>query len=283
MIEQNLFVKHIIQMALEEDLGAGDVTSDAVIPPEINGCAVLLARETLVLAGMPVFKQVFEALGSTVAFEEYFSEGSLVEAEQEVCRIAGSLRLILKAERTALNFLQRMSGIATLTRRYVEMVGASARILDTRKTVPGHRWLDKYAVRIGGGTNHRFGLSDGILIKDNHIAVAGSIEKAVLLARENASHTLKVEVEVEDLEGVDAALKAGADIIMLDNMAPPMIREAVRKVQGKALLEASGGITPDTIREVAKTGVDMISVGALTHSAKAADFSLEIVAEDGAI
>ncbi len=270
-------------MALEEDLGAGDVTSDAVIPPEINGCAVLLARETLVLAGMPVFKQVFEALGSTVAFEEYFSEGSLVEAEQEVCRIAGSLRLILKAERTALNFLQRMSGIATLTRRYVEMVGASARILDTRKTVPGHRWLDKYAVRIGGGTNHRFGLSDGILIKDNHIAVAGSIEKAVLLARENASHTLKVEVEVEDLEGVDAALKAGADIIMLDNMAPPMIREAVRKVQGKALLEASGGITPDTIREVAKTGVDMISVGALTHSAKAADFSLEIVAEDGAI
>ncbi|RLC30877.1 MAG: carboxylating nicotinate-nucleotide diphosphorylase [Deltaproteobacteria bacterium] len=282
-MEQNLFVKHIIQMALEEDLGAGDVTSDAVIPPEINGCAVLLARETLVLAGMPVFKQVFEALGSTVAFEEYFSEGSLVEAEQEVCRIAGSLRLILKAERTALNFLQRMSGIATLTRRYVEMVGASARILDTRKTVPGHRWLDKYAVRIGGGTNHRFGLSDGILIKDNHIAVAGSIEKAVLLARENASHTLKVEVEVEDLEGVDAALKAGADIIMLDNMAPPMIREAVRKVQGKALLEASGGITPDTIREVAKTGVDMISVGALTHSAKAADFSLEIVAEDGAI
>ncbi len=280
MIEQNPLIKQIIRFALEEDLGEGDMTTDAVIGPEMRGTAGLLAREDLVLAGMPVFEQVFKELGSQIEFEEYFKEGDLVPAGEKVCLITGSLALILKGERTALNFLQRMSGIATLTRQYVEKAGSSkVRILDTRKTVPGHRWLDKYAVRTGGGTNHRFGLYDMILIKDNHIAAAGSITKAVKLARENAPHTLKVEVEVEDLEGVEAALEAGADIIMLDNMDLKQMAKAADRVKGKAVVEASGGITLDTIKDVANTGVDLISVGALTHSPKAADFSLEIVGE----
>jgi nicotinate-nucleotide pyrophosphorylase (carboxylating) len=280
MIEQNPLIKQIIRFALEEDLGEGDMTTDAVIGPEMRGTAGLLAREELVLAGMPVFEQVFKELGSQIEFEEYFKEGDLVPAGERVCLITGSLALILKGERTALNFLQRMSGIATLTRQYVEKAGSSkVRILDTRKTVPGHRWLDKYAVRTGGGTNHRFGLYDMILIKDNHIAAAGSITKAVKLARENAPHTLKVEVEVEDLEGVEAALEAGADIIMLDNMDLKQMAKAADRVKGKAVVEASGGITLDTIKDVANTGVDLISVGALTHSPKAADFSLEIVGE----
>ncbi|MBW1901540.1 MAG: carboxylating nicotinate-nucleotide diphosphorylase [Deltaproteobacteria bacterium] len=280
MIEQNPLIKQIIRFALEEDLGEGDMTTDAVISPEMRGTAGLLAREDLVLAGMPVFEQVFKELGSQIEFEEYFKEGDLVPAGEKVCLITGSLALILKGERTALNFLQRMSGIATLTRQYVEKAGSSkVRILDTRKTVPGHRWLDKYAVRTGGGTNHRFGLYDMILIKDNHIAAAGSITKAVKLARENAPHTLKVEVEVEDLEGVEAALEAGADIIMLDNMDLKQMAKAADRVKGKAVVEASGGITLDTIKGVANTGVDLISVGALTHSPKAADFSLEIVGE----
>jgi len=278
MIEQNPLIKQIIRFALEEDLGEGDMTTDAVIGLEMKGTAVLLAREELVLAGMPVFEQVFNELGSQIEFEEYFKEGDLVPAGKKVCLITGSLALILKGERTALNFLQRMSGIATLTRQYVEKAGSSkVRILDTRKTVPGHRWLDKYAVRTGGGTNHRFGLYDMILIKDNHIAAAGSITKAVKLARENAPHTLKVEVEVEDFEGLEAALEAGADIIMLDNMDLKQMEKAADMVKGKAVVEASGGITLDTIKDVADTGVDLISVGALTHSPKAADFSLEIV------
>lgn len=280
MIEQYPLLKRAIRFALEEDLGAGDVTTDAVISPEMRGRATLLAREELVLAGMPVFRQVFEELGSGMDYEEFFKEGDLVPSGEKVCLLSGPLNLILKGERTALNFLQRMSGIATLTRRYVERSGSSSvRILDTRKTAPGLRWLDKYAVRAGGGTNHRFGLSDGILIKDNHIAAAGSIIKAVKLARENAPHTLKVEIEVEDLEGVEAALKAGADIIMLDNMGLSQMKKAVRLAKGQAVIEASGGINLDTIRDVAKTGVDLISVGALTHSPKAADFSLEIVRE----
>jgi len=278
MIEQNPLIKQIIRFALEEDLGEGDMTTDAVIGPEMRGAAGLLAREELVLAGMPVFEQVFKELGSQIEFEEYFKEGDLVPAGEKVCLITGSLALILKGERTALNFLQRMSGIATLTRQYVEKVGSSkVRILDTRKTVPGHRWLDKYAVRTGGGTNHRFGLYDMILIKDNHIAAAGSITKAVKLARENAPQPLKVEVEVEDLEGVEAALEAGADTIMLDNMDLKQMAKAADMVKGMAVVEASGGITLDTIKDVANTGVDLISVGALTHSPKAADFSLEIV------
>jgi nicotinate-nucleotide pyrophosphorylase (carboxylating) len=277
MIDQYPFLKRIIQFALEEDLGEGDVTTDATIGPETIGKATLLAREELVLAGLPVFKQVFMEIGQGVQFEDFYKDGDLVPAGARICLLKGPLTIILKGERSALNFLQRMSGIATLTRRYVDKVGSSkAKVLDTRKTVPGFRWLDKYSVRTGGGSNHRFCLSDGILIKDNHIAAAGSITTAIRLARKNAPHTLKVEVEVEDLAGVEEALKAGADIIMLDNMDLKQMRKAVKMVNGKALIEASGGINLDTIKDVAKTGIDFISVGALTHSPKAADFSLEI-------
>jgi nicotinate-nucleotide pyrophosphorylase (carboxylating) len=278
MIEQYPMLERIIRFALEEDLGSGDLTTDAIVDPNINGKACLLAREELVLAGLPVFKQVFLEIGSGIEFEEYFEEGDLVPAGEKVCLLTGPLALTLKGERTALNFLQRMSGIATLTRQYVKKAGSSkVRVLDTRKTAPGLRWLDKYAVRTGGGSNHRFGLFDEILIKDNHIAAAGSISRAVELVRKNAPSTLKVEVEVEDLAGAEEALKAGADTILLDNMDLKQTSEVVQFVNGRAMLEASGGITLDTIEGVAKTGVDFISVGALTHSAKAADFSLEIV------
>ncbi len=281
MIEQYPMLERIIRFALEEDLGSGDLTTDAIIDPRVSGKASLLAREELVLAGLPVFKQVFMEIGSDIEFEEYFEESDLVPAGETVCLLEGPLALILKGERTALNFLQRMSGIATLTRQYVEKAGSSkVRVLDTRKTVPGLRWLDKYAVRTGGGSNHRFGLFDEILIKDNHIAVAGSITRAIELARKNAPGALRVEVEVEDPGGADEALKAGADTILLDNMDLKQMSEVVQLVNGRAMLEASGGITLDTIEEVAKTGVDFISVGALTHSAKAADFSLEIAAEN---
>ncbi len=278
MIEQNPFVRRIIQLALEEDLGAGDVTTGALVDSETQGKAMLIACNRLVLAGMPVYRAVYRALGSDVEFEDFFKEGDEVPGGSTVSVMTGSLSLILKGERTALNFLQRMSGIATLTRRFVDQAGMSrVRILDTRKTVPGHRWLDKYSVGMGGGKNHRFGLSDGILIKDNHIAAAGSISKAVELAKKNAPHTLRIEVEVEDLSGVKAALKAGADIILLDNMSFEEMTKAVDLTGNKALTEASGNMTLERISDVAKTGVDFISVGALTHSPEAADFSLEVV------
>jgi len=267
----------MIKLALEEDLGTGDVTTDAILDPDLKGEACLIAREESVLAGMPVFKDVFLEAGAEAEFEEYYGDGDLIPPQTRVCLIRGRLAPVLRGERTALNFLQRMSGIATLTRRYVEKARpAKVTILDTRKTAPGLRWFDKYAVRMGGGANHRFGLSDGILIKDNHIASAGSISEALRLARRNAPHTLKIEVEVEDLAGVEEACRAGADVLLLDNMGPEDLRKAVELVGGAAMTEASGGITLDTVEDIAATGVDMISVGALTHSAKAADFSLEI-------
>jgi nicotinate-nucleotide pyrophosphorylase (carboxylating) len=267
----------MIKLALEEDLGTGDVTTDAILDPDLKGEACLIAREESVLAGMPVFKDVFLEAGAEAEFEEYYGDGDLIPPQTRVCLIRGRLAPVLRGERTALNFLQRMSGIATLTRRYVEKARpAKVTILDTRKTAPGLRWFDKYAVRMGGGANHRFGLSDGILIKDNHIASGGSISEALRLARRNAPHTLKIEVEVEDLAGVEEACRAGADVLLLDNMGPEDLRKAVELVGGAAMTEASGGITLDTVEDIAATGVDMISVGALTHSAKAADFSLEI-------
>lgn len=278
MIEQSAMVERIIRFALEEDLGCGDLTTDAIVDGRATGNASLIAREELVLAGLPVFKKVFSLISPDIECEDYFSDGDFVPAEKKVCLVKGLLSHILKGERTALNFLQRMSGIATLTRQFINKSGSSdVRILDTRKTAPGLRVLDKYAVRVGGGFNHRFGLFDGVLIKDNHIAAAGSIAKAVELARKNAPHTVRIEVEVEDLSGVEEALKAGADAILLDNMRAEDISKAVDVVKGRALLEASGGINLKNIATVAKTGVDVISVGALTHSARAADFSLEIV------
>ena len=267
----------VIRRALEEDMGPGDATTNAIVAPDAMGEAILIARSDIILAGMVLFKRTFLEVDPTLTFLEHYKEGDLAPRGSTVCSVRGRLAAILTGERTALNFLQRMSGIATLTRRYVEKVkGTGAKILDTRKTAPGLRWCDKYAVRMGGGYNHRFGLFDGILIKDNHIAAAGAISKAVLLARQGAAHTLGVEVEVEDLDGVKEACGAGADTILLDNMTPSEMKQAVSLINGCALVEASGGITLDTVKEIAATGVNLISVGALTHSPEAADFSLEI-------
>jgi nicotinate-nucleotide pyrophosphorylase (carboxylating) len=280
VIEKFPQVERIIRLALEEDLGLGDVTTDAVVDPQVEGKAFLIAREEVVLAGFPVFKQVFQEMSREIEFEVYYKEGHLVPKGKGVCLIKGPLSPILKAERTALNFLQRMSGVATLTRAYVMKARPSkAKILDTRKTAPGLRWIDKYAVQIGGGFNHRRGLFDGVLIKDNHIAVAGSITGAIERVREKAPHTLRIEVEVDTLAGVEEAIHSGADAVLLDNMTIEQMNKAVELAKGQVLLEASGGINLDSIKAVAETGVDLISVGALTHSAKAADFSLEIVAE----
>ena len=277
MYKNPILLDKIITNALEEDLGLGDLTTDSIVNSDIIGKAVLETREDIVLAGLPVFMRVFSVLDPNISFETFYEDGCKVSAGEVICSINGSMASILKAERTALNLIQRMSGIATLTSKYVARADSDkVKILDTRKTIPGLRLLDKYAVPLGGGCNHRFGLFDGILIKDNHIAVAGSISKAVKAARKNAPHGIRVEVEVEDLDGVKTAIEAGADIILLDNMPPDRMKEAVDFVGGRALLEASGGITLDNIKEVSATGVDMISIGALTHSVKAVDLSLEI-------
>ena len=270
-------IDRLIDFALEEDIGSGDITTRVTVDPDLTGTAVLIAREEAVLAGLDVFKRVFRKVDPRTRFDDSFMDGDIISAHQVVSTIHGSISSILKAERTALNFLQRMSGIATMTHRYVEKVMEfDVKILDTRKTAPGLRWFDKYAVRVGGGTNHRFGLFDGVLIKDNHIAAAGSVEQAVKKAKSMAPHTLKVEVEVEDIEGVKQAVDAGADIIMLDNMSVETMRQAVQVVSGRAIIEASGGVNLDTVADVAGTGVNFISVGALTHSPAAVDFSLDI-------
>jgi nicotinate-nucleotide pyrophosphorylase (carboxylating) len=278
MIENQIWLDRVIHTALEEDLGGGDLTTDAIIDSEIRGKAALEARQPMVLAGLPVFSRVFQLLCSEIKFENFFEDSHHVSPGEKICFLSGPLSAILKAERTALNFIQRMSGIATLTRSYVDKVGTlKVKVLDTRKTAPGLRLLDKYAVRMGGGFNHRLGLYDGILIKDNHIMAAGSIAKAIALALENAPHTLKVEVEVEDLSDVEEAIQAGADTILLDNMSPDEMRKAVQLSGGRVTIEASGNVNLDNIREIAQTGVDLISVGALTHSASAVDMSLELI------
>ena len=278
MLEQNA-IDRIIRLALEEDLGSGDLTTNSIINSKSKGRAVLIAKQDLVLAGLPVFKRTFEILNSEIRFESFFEDGQNVAENERVCEILTSVQAILKAERTALNLLQRMSGIATLTQKYAEQVsGFKAKVLDTRKTNPGLRILDKYSVRMGGGYNHRFGLYDGIIIKDNHIQAAGSITKALSLCKKSVPHTIKIEIEVEDLNGVTEALQAGADIIMLDNMSLDEIKKAVELVNGQSVLEVSGNVGLENIKSIAATGVDLISVGALTHSAPAADLSLELVA-----
>jgi nicotinate-nucleotide pyrophosphorylase (carboxylating) len=277
MNRNNPILERLIDLALEEDLGPGDLTTDSVVDRGTDGKAQLITREKIILAGLNVFKMVFTKVDPRISFEDLFREGEKVSAGEIICHISGPLNSILKSERTALNFMQRMSGISTMTGKYVERIsGSNARILDTRKTVPLLRSLDKYAVRTGGGFNHRFGLFDGILIKDNHISVAGSISGAVEMARRNAPHLIKVEVEVEDIEGARDALNAGADAVLLDNMTYEEMKKAVKFLKGKVLVEASGGITLENVKEVAETGVDFISVGALTHSPSAADLSLEM-------
>ncbi len=271
-------IDKIIDSALEEDLGPGDITTEAIVDLSMKGEARLIAKEEIILAGIEVFSRVFSRLDPEIVVETKYRDGEAVSNGEDIGIVKGSMRGILSGERTALNFLQRLSGIATLTRKYVERTDSSkVRVIDTRKTTPGLRILEKYAVRRGGGFNHRFGLFDGILIKDNHIAVAGSITKALARIKGRVPHTLRIEVEVEDIKGVEEAIGAGADAILLDNMSLKETREAVSIAGGRVLLEASGGITLESIEEVSKTGIDLISVGAITHSARSVDISLEVI------
>lgn len=267
----------LIDLAFEEDIGIGDITTEATVLPEREGIGTLLAKSGGVVAGLPVAERVFAKLDATLAFRSLVNDGDAVEAGMSIAEVQGSAKTILIGERTALNFLQRLSGIATLTSQFVEAVADyDAKIVDTRKTAAGWRALQKYAVRVGGGYNHRFGLYDGVLIKDNHIVAAGSIGNAVQRAREVVPHTAKIEVEVENLDQVDEALEAGADILLLDNMSAGTMQSVVHEVGDLAVTEASGGITLERVREVAATGVDIISVGALTHSAMPMDISLAL-------
>jgi len=264
-----------IARALEEDLGGGDLTSRLTIEAGSESTARIVAKADLVVAGLPVLAEVFRQAGPGVAVDPAAADGEAVKAGSLVARLHGPTRTLLAGERVALNHLQFMSGVATLTRRFVEAVaGLDVRILSTRKTLPGLRRLSLYAVRAGGGRNHRGGLHDGILIKENHIAAAGGVAAAVRRAREGAPHLMRVEVEVESLEELDAAVEAGADVVLLDNMDLQTLRRAVDRAAGRVLLEASGGISLENVRAVAETGVPLISVGALTHSAPAADLSM---------
>ncbi|HHU90394.1 MAG TPA: carboxylating nicotinate-nucleotide diphosphorylase [Clostridiaceae bacterium] len=271
-----LLIDDIIWRALKEDMPMGDITTESTVSEDETSCARLIAKEDIVVAGIEVFCRVFILLDSSINIERFVNDGDKISAGTVILKLSGNSRAMLKAERTALNLLQRMSGIATATRKFVDIIeGTNAKIVDTRKTAPGLRYLDKMAVRMGGGTNHRFCLSDGVLIKDNHIKASGGITAAVEKARVRIPHTVKIEVETESLEQVKEALSAGADIIMLDNMKPETMKEAVSYINGKALTEASGNITADNLAVVAKTGVDLISSGSLTHSVKAADISLK--------
>jgi nicotinate-nucleotide pyrophosphorylase (carboxylating) len=270
-------VEALIALALEEDLGRGDVTSEAIFDAEAGAGGRIIAKEPLTLAGIQVARAVFLTVDATTRFDAVAADGQRLDKGEPVARIKGSARSVLGAERTALNFLQRLSGIATLTRRFADVVaGTNAVVCDTRKTAPGWRFLDKHAVRAGGGANHRADLSAGVLIKDNHIIACGSVKAAVERARAKAPHSLRVEVEVTHIDQIDDALAARAEIILLDNMTPDGVRACVSKIGGRALVEVSGGITLDTIRAFAEAGPDRISVGALTHSARAVDLSLEL-------
>lgn len=274
-------VEQLVDSALAEDLGSGDVTTEALIPENQEGKAYLVAKGQGVLAGIGVATMVFHRVDPALRVKELVADGGRVHPGDRMAAIEGKVASILRAERAALNFLQRLSGIATETAKYVEAVsGTKALITDTRKTAPGLRLLEKYAVRVGGGHNHRQNLGDGVLIKDNHLVALRSrgvgLGEVIKKARQHAPHTLKIEVEVESVEQAQEALSAGADIIMLDNMNLEDMRQVVELARGRAVIEASGGITLDSVRAVADTGVDLISVGALTHSAKALDISLEL-------
>ncbi|MFW5853804.1 MAG: carboxylating nicotinate-nucleotide diphosphorylase [Thermodesulfobacteriota bacterium] len=270
-------VQHLIDIGLAEDIGSGDITTETLVDPELTGIGNIVAKEDLVLAGVDVARQVFETLDPSLVFTPAFQDGDRVKTGERVLTVSGRLRTLLKGERTALNFLQRLSGIATQVRSFADaLAGRSVRLVDTRKTAPGWRVLEKYAVRIGGARNHRMGLYDGVLIKDNHIAVCGGVREAVNRARKGASHLIKIEVEVADLAGVREALDAGADVIMLDNMDESGIREAVGMIQDRALVEVSGGVTRSDLTRMADLGVDIISSGALTHSARSVDLSMRI-------
>jgi nicotinate-nucleotide pyrophosphorylase (carboxylating) len=272
-----LTAKDVIHRALQEDSGPGDITTDSIFGPRDISRGILLAKEEGIIAGLEIAQLVFQTLDDRVVFRARIADGASVTRGEVLGNIEGPTKAILTGERIALNFLQRLSGIATKTAGYVAAVaGTKARIVDTRKTVPGLRLLDKYAVQVGGGTNHRLGLYDAVLIKDNHIAAMGGIEAAVARVRARAPFTVKVEVEVQELRQVQEALQSRVEVIMLDNMSVPLMREAVAMINGQALVEASGGVTLANVQEVAATGVDLISVGELTHSVKALDLSLKL-------
>jgi nicotinate-nucleotide pyrophosphorylase (carboxylating) len=270
--------RDLVRRAIAEDLGAGDITTEAIVPADVRARGVLLAKSRCVLAGLEVAREVFDQIDSETAFELLKSDGDACEPGETCANLSGRAASLLAAERTALNFLQHLSGIATLTRTFVEASGGRIAVLDTRKSVPTMRALAKYAVRCGGGVNHRSGLHDGILIKDNHIRVAGGIVEAVRRARSQRPG-LPVEVETQSLTDVDDALQANADVIMLDNLSDPLMRHAVARIGGRARIEISGGVTIDRLPVISGFGADCVSVGALTHSAPAADLSLEIHTE----
>ncbi len=271
--------RDLVARALAEDLGAGDITTRAIVPSSVRATAVLLAKSSCVVAGLPVAEDVCRQVDPQIVWRAECADGDRLEAGQILATLEGPAASLLGAERTLLNLLQHLTGVATMTRRFVDATGGRLTILDTRKTLPTMRGLEKYAVRCGGGTNHRFGLFDGVLIKDNHIRVAGSIHQAVARMREDLAArglTMPIEVETQSLAEVDDAINAGADIIMLDNLDLVQMRDAIGRIAGRAKVEISGGVTLDRIPALAELGADFVSVGALTHSSGAADISLEI-------
>ena len=275
-ITMKLNADHLIMEALKEDITSEDITTNAVMREACPGEVQLICKQDGVIAGLEVYKRVFELLDEKTEVEFYVKDGDVVKNKQLMGVVRGDIRVLLSGERVALNYLQRMSGIATYTRSIVDLLeGSKTRLLDTRKTTPNMRVFEKYAVKVGGGCNHRYNLSDGILLKDNHIGAAGSVAKAIEMAKEYAPFVRKIEIEVENLEMVKEAVEAGADIIMLDNMTPEMMKEAVNFIDGRAQTECSGNITKENIQKILETGVDFVSSGALTHSAPILDISMK--------
>lgn len=275
-VTAKLNADHLLLQALQEDITSEDVTTNAVMPTAKPGQADLLCKQDGILAGIDIFRRVFELLDETVQVKAFFKDGDAVKKGDRLAVVTGDMRVILSGERTALNYLQRMSGIATYTHSVAKLLeGSRTKLLDTRKTTPNMRIFEKYAVRVGGGCNHRYNLSDGVLIKDNHIGAAGGVKEAVRMAKEYAPFVRKIEIEVENLDMLREALEAGADIIMLDNMTPEQMRQAVQIVDGRAQTECSGNITKENIAKILDIGVDFVSSGALTHSAPILDVSLK--------
>lgn len=275
-ISMKLNADKLIMQALEEDITSEDITTNAVMRHPQQGEVQLLCKQDGVIAGLDVFKRVFELLDETTEVVFYVKDGDAVKKGDLLAVVKGDIRVLLSGERTALNYLQRMSGIATYTRSIADLLkGSKTKLLDTRKTTPNNRIFEKYAVKVGGGYNHRYNLSDGVLLKDNHIGAAGGVKEAVTMAKEYAPFVRKIEVEVENLDMVREAVEAGADIIMLDNMTPEMMKEAVELIAGRAQTECSGNITKENIAEILETGVDFVSSGALTHSAPILDISMK--------
>lgn len=274
----SLLIRRLVENALVEDVGSGDITARLTVADDAISQAVIRTHEDGVLAGIDIAEMVFAVVDSSAEFTKEKKDGDWIRSGEALAFVEGNSRSLLLCERVALNFLQRLSGIATRTAKFVELVeGTRASIVDTRKTTPGLRVVEKYAVRVGGGKNHRFGLYDGVLIKDNHIVAAGGIANAVESARRNAPHSLRIEVEVTNLDELKQALEAGADAVLLDNMDIETMRRAVEIVNGRAIVEASGGVNEENVAEIASTGVDLISVGSLTHSVKSLDISMDFL------